>query len=68
MIWIEHVLLSLLKPSLSHIARYAPSLSLQKGQKIHVKIAQIILLPLLSFVFIRAKMRVFAFASIIAIF
>ena len=45
---IEHVFLPFLKPSLSHIARYAPSLRLQKRLKIHTKIGQFILLPLLN--------------------
>ena len=45
---IEHAFLPFLKPSLSHIARYAPSLRLQKRLKIHAKIGQLILLPLLS--------------------
>ena len=40
--------LPLLKPSLSHIARYVPSFRLQKRLKIHEKNAQLILLPLLK--------------------
>ena len=37
-----------LKPSLSYTARYAPSPRFQKHLKIHAKIAQLILLPLLK--------------------
>ena len=46
-----------LKPSLSYTARYAPSLWFQKRLKIHAKIAQLILLPLLYTIYdVKVKM------------